>query len=76
VSVASTGRPAPPQASTDREPEVLRLIGEGSTDKGAARRLFISEAAVKTRLLRLYAELGVRDRAAPVAAAHRSGLLG
>jgi ATP/maltotriose-dependent transcriptional regulator MalT len=51
---------------------VPRVVAAGTTNKEAARRLFISEAAVKTHLLHLYAKLGVRDRAA----AYRTGLLG
>jgi DNA-binding NarL/FixJ family response regulator len=66
---------AVPDVLTDRELEVLRLVAAGTTNKEAAKRLFISEATVKTHLLHLYAKLGVRDRAAAVAAAYRSGLL-
>ena len=39
------------------------------------RRLFISEAGVKTHLPHVYAKLGVNDRAAAVAAADERGLL-
>jgi DNA-binding NarL/FixJ family response regulator len=59
-----------------RELEVLRLIARGSTNRETAARLFISEATVKTHLLHVYAKLGVRDRAAAVAAAFERGLLG
>ena len=64
-----------PDALTEREREVLRLVAAGSTNKEAAKRLFISEATVKTHLLHVYAKLGVRDRAAAVAAAYKAGLL-
>ncbi|UWE10153.1 response regulator [Actinacidiphila bryophytorum] len=68
--------PAPPETTpTERELEILRLVAAGTTNKEAARRLFISEATVKTHLLHLYAKLGVRDRAAAVAAAYKAGLL-
>ena len=73
---APARRPAASETLTDRELEVLRLVAAGTTNKEAARRLFISEATVKTHLLHLYAKLGVRDRAAAVAAAYRAGLLG
>ncbi|SFE54072.1 two component transcriptional regulator, LuxR family [Actinacidiphila alni] len=63
------------EAPTERELEVLRLVAAGSTNKEAAKQLFISEATVKTHLLHLYAKLGVRDRASAVAAAYKSGLL-
>ena len=51
----------------------------GTTNREAAKRLFISEATVKTHLLHIYAKLGVNDRAAAVAvgvrprAAHAEG---
>ncbi|TQF05154.1 response regulator transcription factor [Kitasatospora acidiphila] len=64
------------EALTERELEVLRLVAAGSTNKESARRLFISEATVKTHLLHLYAKLGVRDRAAAVAEGYERGLLG
>jgi DNA-binding NarL/FixJ family response regulator len=68
-------RPTAPDSLTDRELQVLRLIAAGATNREAARRLFISEATVKTHLLHLYAKLGVRDRAAAVAEAYKRSLL-
>ena len=62
-------------ALSARELEVLELVARGSTNRDAARRLFISEATVKTHLLHVYAKLGVADRAAAVAAAFDRGLL-
>lgn len=59
-----------------RELEVLGLIAQGCSNRETATRLFISEATVKTHLLHAYAKLGVRDRAAAVAAAYARGLLG
>ena len=52
------------------------LIAQGETNRGAAARLFISEATVKTHLLHIYAKLDVNDRAAAVATAYDRGLLG
>jgi DNA-binding NarL/FixJ family response regulator len=63
------------EALSDRELEVLTLIAQGETNRGAAARLFISEATVKTHLLHIYAKLDVNDRAAAVAAAYERGLL-
>ncbi|MDG4832956.1 response regulator transcription factor [Solwaraspora sp. WMMD1047] len=60
---------------SQRELEVLTLIAQGSTNREAARQLFISEATVKTHLLHAYAKLGVNDRAAAVAAAFHRGYL-
>jgi DNA-binding NarL/FixJ family response regulator len=63
------------EALSDRELEVLTLIAQGETNRGAAARLFISEATVKTHLLHIYAKLDVNDRAAAVAVAYERGLL-
>jgi len=62
-------------ALSERELEVLTLIAQGETNRGAAARLFISEATVKTHLLHIYAKLDVNDRAAAVASAYERGLL-
>jgi DNA-binding NarL/FixJ family response regulator len=67
--------PPAPDALTDREVEVLRLVASGATNRESARQLFISEATVKTHLLHVYGKLGVRDRAAAVAEAYKRGLL-
>jgi DNA-binding NarL/FixJ family response regulator len=66
---------APADSLSARELEVLRLIAQGSTNREAARTLFISEATVKSHVLHIYTKLGVNDRAAAVAVAFRRGLL-
>ena len=58
-----------------RELEILELVARGTTNREAAKRLFISEATVKTHLLHIYAKLGVNDRAAAVAVGFDRGLL-
>lgn len=65
----------PVNALSARELEVLTLIAEGTTNREAARKLFISEATVKSHLLHVYAKLDVNDRAAAVGEAFRRGLL-
>jgi len=60
---------------SERELEVLALIAQGLTNRGAAQQLFVSEATVKTHLIHIYAKLNVGDRAAAVAAAFERGLL-
>jgi DNA-binding NarL/FixJ family response regulator len=72
--VGQVRKPAPAPLS-QRELEVLELIAQGSTNREAARRLYISETTVKTHLLHVYAKLGVNDRAAAVAAAFSRGYL-
>jgi DNA-binding NarL/FixJ family response regulator len=64
-----------PEALTERELEVLRLVASGATNRDIAERMFVSEATVKTHLLHVYEKLGVNDRAAAVAAAYDRGLL-
>ncbi|MGP3932039.1 response regulator [Nonomuraea sp. KM88] len=66
---------APADPLSGRELEILDLIAQGTTNREAAARLFISEATVKTHLLHIYAKLGVNDRASAVAAAFQRGLL-
>ncbi|MFG3437855.1 response regulator [Nonomuraea sp. NPDC047897] len=66
---------APADPLSGRELEILRLVAQGTTNREAAARLFISEATVKTHLLHVYAKLGVNDRAAAVAVAYQRGLL-
>ncbi len=78
-SVASTlvrqvRRPAPPALST-REAEVLRLVARGLTNADIGKALFISEATVKTHLLRAFNKLDVADRTAAVTTAMEHGLL-
>ncbi|MGW4940043.1 response regulator [Actinoplanes sp. NPDC004185] len=78
-SVASTlvrqvRSPAPPALSA-RETEVLRLVARGLTNADIGRELFITEATVKTHLLRAFAKLDVADRTAAVTRAMSHGLL-
>jgi len=47
---------------TDREREVLALVGEGLPNKLIARRLEISEKTVKAHLTRVFTAIGVTDR--------------
>lgn len=61
----------PDQALTAREAELLSLLAEGLTNKEFGKRLFISEATVKTHLAHIYAKLGVDSRAAAVSIALR-----
>ncbi|THA25268.1 response regulator transcription factor [Streptomyces sp. RKND-216] len=68
---AGTGTPL-----SAREGEVLALVAAGTANREIARRLFISEATVKTHLTHLYAKLGVNDRAAAVAVGYERGILG
>uniref|UniRef100_A0AAU1LZG2 Response regulator transcription factor n=1 Tax=Streptomyces sp. NBC_00148 TaxID=2903626 RepID=A0AAU1LZG2_9ACTN len=59
----------PAQALTKRELEVLRLVGEGLSNQQISKKLFLSQATVKSHLVHIYAKLGVDSRTSAVAAA-------
>jgi DNA-binding CsgD family transcriptional regulator len=67
---------APPQPQLSaRETEILVCAARGLTNAEIGRQLFISEATVKTHLLRACGKLGVSGRTAAVAVAAGRGLL-
>ncbi|GAA1973240.1 response regulator transcription factor [Catenulispora subtropica] len=62
-------------ALSQREVEILELVAEGLANRQISRRLFISEATVKTHLVHVFGKLGVDSRTAAVAAAVQAGLI-
>lgn len=66
---------APQQALSPREIEVLELAARGNTNRQIGRLLHVSEATIKTHLLRAFDKLGVNDRTAAVVTALQRGLL-
>ncbi|MFF3844485.1 response regulator [Streptomyces sp. NPDC002328] len=60
---------------TARETDVLGAVADGLTNAEIGRRLVITEATVKTHLLRLFAKLDVNDRTRAVVVAMERGLL-
>jgi DNA-binding NarL/FixJ family response regulator len=60
---------------TDREREVMALVGGGLSNDEIARRLFMSPATAKTHVSRAMAKLGARDRAQLVVLAYETGLV-
>jgi DNA-binding CsgD family transcriptional regulator len=67
--------PAEPPSITPRETEVLSLASHGLNHCEIAELLGVSSATVRTHLQNIYPKLGVRDKAAAVAAALRHGLI-
>jgi DNA-binding NarL/FixJ family response regulator len=65
----------PTPTLSPRELEVLQLVGQGHSNPDIARRLFLSEATVKTHLLHVFEKLGVNDRTRAVTLAMERGLL-
>ena len=60
---------------TDREREVVALVGEGLSNDEIAERLIVSVATAKTHVSRAMIKLGARDRAQLVVFAYEAGLV-
>lgn len=74
------GMKAPPPtealtALTDREREVLALVGQGLTNTEIAAELFLSPLTAKTHVSRIMSKLGARDRVHLVVVAYETGLV-
>jgi DNA-binding NarL/FixJ family response regulator len=60
---------------TEREREVVALVGTGLSNEEIGARLFLSPLTAKTHVSRAMGKLGVRDRAQLVVLAYESGLV-
>lgn len=60
---------------TEREREVLELVGRGLSNDEIAGQLYMSPLTAKTHVSRIVSKLGVRDRAQLVVAAYETGLV-
>jgi DNA-binding NarL/FixJ family response regulator len=60
---------------TEREREVMALVGIGLSNEEIARRLVVSPLTAKTHVSRTMIKLGARDRAQLVVLAYESGLV-
>ena len=67
--------PDSPEALTDREVDVLRLLAQGQANKQIARNLSIGEKTVKTHVSNILAKLGVPSRTQAALYAVRIGLV-
>lgn len=68
-------QPAQLQLLTDREREVVSLVGEGLSNDEIAERLVVSPATAKTHVSRAMIKLHARDRAQLVVMAYENGLV-
>jgi len=80
ISEFATRAKAPPPADsldvlTEREREMVGLVGEGLSNDEIAQRLVLSPATVKTHINRSMMKLGARDRAHLVVFAYEAGLV-
>jgi DNA-binding NarL/FixJ family response regulator len=60
---------------TDREREVLALVGQGRTNAEVAHALFLSPLTAKTHVSRIMSKLAARDRVQLVVVAYETGLV-
>ncbi|WP_406174909.1 response regulator [Streptomyces sp. NBC_00996] len=65
----------PAAALSRRELEVLELVRDGLSNHRISKRLFLSQATVKSHLVHIYAKLGVDSRTAAVAVATERGVI-
>jgi DNA-binding NarL/FixJ family response regulator len=72
----SPARPRRPvEGITEREREVLTLVGLGRSNSEIADELYITVATTKSHVARLFTKLGARDRVQLVIIAYESGLV-
>ncbi|MFI9574094.1 response regulator [Microbispora rosea] len=67
--------PRPIEGITEREREVLTLVGRGRSNTEIAQDLFITVATAKSHVSRLLTKLGARDRVQLVISAYEMGLV-
>ncbi|MGV9338737.1 response regulator [Streptomyces sp. NPDC003688] len=67
--------PRPVEGITEREREVLTLVGRGRSNTEIAEDLFITVATAKSHVSRLLTKLGARDRVQLVITAYETGLV-
>ena len=63
------------EALSPREIDVLKLVARGANNQEIANQLYITQATVKSHLIRIYGKLNVSDRTAAVTKALEQGIL-
>jgi DNA-binding NarL/FixJ family response regulator len=66
--------PSAAESLSEREREVLAMVGEGMPNKVIAQRLSISEKTVKAHLTSVFRQIGVTDRTQAALWAQRNGV--
>jgi len=80
ATIASRSTPAPTSQAaldilSDREREVLVLVGSGLSNTEIAEKLYLSPLTAKTHVSHIMSKLAVRDRAQLVVIAYETGLI-
>jgi DNA-binding NarL/FixJ family response regulator len=73
---AASGAPRLPETLTAREVDVLQAMARGLSNSEIAQTFVISELTVKSHVGRIFAKLGLRDRAAAIVYAYEHGIAG
>jgi DNA-binding NarL/FixJ family response regulator len=63
------------KALTDRELEVLSLVGRGLSNEEISRELFLADTTVRTHIRHILNKLGLRDRVQAVVFSYDTGLV-
>jgi LuxR family maltose regulon positive regulatory protein len=71
----ASGTPTRMSRLSNRELQVLRLLGRGQSNKVIARELFLSENTIETHLRRIYEKLGTHNRTEAAALAREAGAI-
>lgn len=74
-SGARAGRASPLAVLSDREKEILTLVGRAMNNREIAGDLFLAESTIKSHINRMLRKLNLRDRAQLIVLAYESGLV-
>ena len=69
--VQPAARPAWPDALTEREREIIRLVGQGLSNKDIAYKLSISDSTVRHHMTSIFDKVGVPNRQKLLLHAHQ-----